>query len=982
MVLSYETRAEIAEFDVNNDTSLQLNSIKVPAREDVFSLVIGVGGTGVQALLETKGVINKICCLSENQKDKPTDHVAYLGIDTDQCICTQTSTVRTGEVGLDAQKEQIFLFDPSIRMLLSPEYRHRVPPYISSWLDFGIGVHGGTYGASGIRQSGRLLLFHNIDRVTQAIHSAVQEMISDHPVSHMNVYILTGLGGGTGSGTFLDLAYIAQDVVDRLVGQGKTKIYGYLFMPDVNLSRPMPQENKLLIQKNGYAALKELDYLMNMSKDGGRFTQQYTENYVIDTERAPFDFVYLVSGRGKDDLILKDPYRHCMQAVARSICSSVEKGTPKAMVMANVNAAIAQTRSPYPERSNNYLALGTWEYELPSDQILKYVTSLLFEKMDGMFTCEPTQNDVNQVRDTLGLTVGAMVPMMVGDHCDLANGNVPKWEDLFGKNARYNYRAKCDKWVDDTAVYIHQRAQNFVRNFPARFRENCEAWFTDGARGPVWVNHLIVNDKEDCRGLLVSLRQDSSRISAKVMELRNRMQYAKEAVNACAEEARKALVFLGDREGKTKAYINALNAYGDICAELVAFQELCDNVFGNCIQAVTEQNKLFDVVTEVLMALKKVCQTNANILTQANLDDSGRNFTWQPLSIPDMSPTIKKAFDASGSAQETIAKFSKALLEEARQWVENGVDVKSFIRKYLDDNMSNIANCSLETYLNDILQGTSLSPSIQRFLIPRIEQMLALQANDLAGPAFTMIGVPSNCPNIRRELANHHHGVAGGGPNMIVWTRAGNDGIFAERLFAGVPLFGYTPLAFYEEVYLETNNTHGQHLYKNWGDLPSPIPARSRDKANGYPEAIKRVEDKQRELYRECRKWPIIVKKSSARYIVYELRIADVPDLNKDFAAEKMRDERGELNTAYLEEAIRQLDTWMEQGLPGHMSTAAGTSEVYTVATLEDDESDPETVAQESLLGEYNNLRRAEKELQKYRALAQKRQELERLTQA
>ena len=132
MALSESTQKSIAAFDAKLDTSLQLNSSKVPAQEDVFSLIIGVGGTGVDALLEAKGMVNKTCCLDETHKDKPTNHVAYLAIDTDDAARQKNSSQRSGGAKLDTQKgELIQLSNPDMDRFLSPDsntwIRSRLP---------------------------------------------------------------------------------------------------------------------------------------------------------------------------------------------------------------------------------------------------------------------------------------------------------------------------------------------------------------------------------------------------------------------------------------------------------------------------------------------------------------------------------------------------------------------------------------------------------------------------------------------------------------------------------------------------------------------------------------------------------------------------------------------------------------------------------------------------------------------------------------
>ena len=91
----------VKEFDANLDTFIQLNSSKVPAQKKVYSLVVGAGGTGLDVLLETKGLINKTCCLDKDHKSSPTDHVRYLAFDTDNASLTKVSSQQTGGAMLD-----------------------------------------------------------------------------------------------------------------------------------------------------------------------------------------------------------------------------------------------------------------------------------------------------------------------------------------------------------------------------------------------------------------------------------------------------------------------------------------------------------------------------------------------------------------------------------------------------------------------------------------------------------------------------------------------------------------------------------------------------------------------------------------------------------------------------------------------------------------------------------------------------------------
>ena len=60
------------------------------------------------------------------------------------------------------------------------------------------------------REYGRLRLFCNIQQVVDAVRHALASMLWAPRWSMVRIFVMAGVGGGTGSGTFLDLAYIAR----------------------------------------------------------------------------------------------------------------------------------------------------------------------------------------------------------------------------------------------------------------------------------------------------------------------------------------------------------------------------------------------------------------------------------------------------------------------------------------------------------------------------------------------------------------------------------------------------------------------------------------------------------------------------------------------------------------------------------------------------------------------------------------------------
>ncbi len=1002
MPLTEEERRAIEEFNVQNVGAIRMNSSKVPAQDGVYSLVIAVGGTGVDALLETKGLINMTCCQDINNKAKPTPNVVYRAFDTDKRSLEEVhSSPRTGSVMLDGQKgEFVQMKAPDIASFLSDKFRDQVPDYISSWLDFNIDPIVGVDGAGGIRQCGRLLMFRNIERVCDSIRSAIRTMTAGKAVDALNIYLMTGVGGGTGSGTFIDLAYIVRQVAENIL-PNRVTMYGYIFMPDVNLSKELPDDAKKYVKKNGYAALKELDYLMNMHADGGKFVQRYSDNFVVDTDRAPFSYVHLISGSGIGDVaVLEDPYRHGMWAVAQSVLSFVAQeqaaagsgGFAMRSHYVNINRSVEMHVRRYPERRSPYLALGASSYELPMDSILLYVTSLLFEKMDSMFTRLPTQEEVAKAYIQLGLAPGNLLTALKGNPADLAPAGCT-WEDLFGRNAKYDLSKLCSRYTDGVAKASEEQANAMLQEFESNFETLARGWFVDGTKGPIWVNKLIVSSTAQCKGLLQKMMDDYNIATGRLGKSPSEQQKKLQEVKARASIASDAGILFGNKQEKAQEYIEAVNEYADTCAEYAALVQM-QRIYKKCREIVNaKNNELFEVVVQVLESLKAVCENNTEILTRTERteDEAGnQTFTWKPLRIPDISDVIRQAFDASGDASTTIRKFASALIESAYEWSKTKqVDVRGFIRQYLDDNLSQIANRSLESYVSAALKGADLNASVQNILAPEITEkskpLFSLSDNADVGGYLWLLSVPLDCTNILNAFQSYKAANAQLADKLTVQATSIKSRIFAQSVMSAVPLSAYRPLADYETIYLQNLGDHGLHLRmgkkENWKNLPSPIPYRSRPKMLGaYPDAIKQQEEEARRVFAQARKFHIIRTEADGPQTAYRLYLSTLPDLEKEFSEQAMR-EGLKWSADKLEAAMERLDDWLAGGLPPIALSDAVRSDSYLVALCtvpaEGEEDRREELAMETFVGQYNNLRRAQLELEKYQKLQAKRDQVE-----
>ena len=82
------------------------------------------------------------------------------------------------------------------------------------------------------------------------------------------VYVVTGLGGGTGSGMFLDLAYVVKHLLKEL-GCSQAEVNGVFFLPAVDR-----HPGRVLALGNAFAALTELNHF---STPGTTFSVRYEE---------------------------------------------------------------------------------------------------------------------------------------------------------------------------------------------------------------------------------------------------------------------------------------------------------------------------------------------------------------------------------------------------------------------------------------------------------------------------------------------------------------------------------------------------------------------------------------------------------------------------------------------------------------------------------------------------------------------------------
>jgi len=242
------------------------------------AIIIGIGQAGAVVLRQIRSMIHE-----RYQNQIPS--VKFLYIDSDN------DALNAAVQGEDA-------FDPSevlaAKLNRPGHYLQREGlPSLENWMPQGMlyQLPKNPGPAAGIRAFGRLAFLDNYRTIAPRIRQAIEPLLNPDVLeqaskktglgirtNQVRVYLVTGLAGGTGSGMFLDLAYLIQHEL-RQVGYRNPDTVGLLLVPKADsksLSRTA--------QSNVYAALAELNHFAA----GNTFQAQFdtTEPPIIDGDAA------------------------------------------------------------------------------------------------------------------------------------------------------------------------------------------------------------------------------------------------------------------------------------------------------------------------------------------------------------------------------------------------------------------------------------------------------------------------------------------------------------------------------------------------------------------------------------------------------------------------------------------------------------------------------------------------------------------------
>lgn len=365
------------------------------------SLFIGLGGTGMNTLLNTKKM------LYDTYGEIPP-MIGFLGIDTDGGVYNRSLTAKDGTQITLTQSEQapITVSSPSAIYRNSPSKFSWLPPCNAGSLT------SLSIGAGAIRSNGRFALTINrqniINALTQKFAQIRNAVIIDNPryellASDTDIHLVFSLSGGTGCGTFINMAYLLKELLPEC------KLSGYAVMADV--FRAMNHGPAMArVRANALGAIKDLDYLMHLDVTKDPIGIDYLQASSVAAER-PFDAIYLIDNKNANG----DTFLHVdrlAEMISLSLVTSIgELSNATASVSDNVTKLINDGVMDIRDKRAWASGFGVSEITFESSRLAAiYARKACIRLTEMMLSCGKTDVsliannwiDENSIRENLG----------------------------------------------------------------------------------------------------------------------------------------------------------------------------------------------------------------------------------------------------------------------------------------------------------------------------------------------------------------------------------------------------------------------------------------------------------------------------------------------------------------------------------------------------------------------------------------------------
>lgn len=703
-------------------------------QEECANVFIGLGGTGISCLKEVKKQVYNRLKPDPDSGDVPRyDHIQFLAIDGDKLSSDDTLS------SLDNVNEFLSISIPEISSVLSNSRVLRAEPNLK-WLNDNLSVHDAVNGLGGLRQAGRLAVMQNcskiVERITSKINLAKTGLI-DKPV---NIHIFTGMGGGTGAGTFIDICYIIHHILEELSLLAKTEVCGYFFLPDVNLAKVKQDATKRYIQVNGFAAMKELDYCMNFDKNGGEWNQKY-DGFSVKTNDKPVTLAHLITAQDETGNTRKNGYEYAMNVVTDYVMEFVTKQNVSqedrdagnfglSSHITNINRIVDQLKK---KRGAGYCycVLGASHAYMPYKDINSYMAARIFEAYQ---TYPTTNHDINTFVTNNNLTyrdfLNAInkeirpVPIFEVDTStliDQVNGIAadvipPILSQMTNSLPRIEGELTTNKESQLKSVIVE------IKN---KLIEVATAQRKGSYYASLFLNNTDRNSEDFSDIIDGYIKENNGHLSQANANLELRIR----SMESTLRELQNARLH---RNRRANAYVSAVHSYYSEKAKIALYKEMGDflNQLKPQIQDLYE-----NFFAPINLMLSNVAETfNQNYKDLADKATVNDDYAIKIIGIDDEG--LKKSLDLAVESIDTVKvvnEFISYMIRKSDDWLGQSEDSKicAAVASFFIQNLSEFTHKNIDFYLQEKFQVEG-----QKQLADKIHKEILRNLKDRAKPLF------------------------------------------------------------------------------------------------------------------------------------------------------------------------------------------------------------------------------------------------------
>ena len=833
------------------------------------ALAIGIGGTGVAALAELKQQV--YLQLEPDNPDSPVpeyQHIQFLAIDSDT---TDIDRMR-GKAKLDKGREFFSINNPNLEAALRA--KNLIEGNASlNWMDIDhIGGLLSTQGAGGVRQVGRYLLISRASNLISTIQAKCTQALEGMNGPNLDVYIFADISGGTGSGCFLDTCYIVQKALEGMGKAQSANVMGFFFLPDVVTSKPEVASQPAKVNynsSNGYAAMKELDYLMSLKDADDWFRQNYG-TFKIETQEPPVKMCHLISATKSDGSLVPNGFQYCINVAADYVMAyladvelpatnrnatdgsstpTTEYGLTMRGHLANVGNGVSGLRRIH-GANLSYHILGAANAEIPMTQISTYLAAGFMRRFKetvgkDQLNLKLSKDTVSDWVDQIGLTAQQVYndvthgcPNLMLPDIDIEDlrtfgvqphGQAPSpWD-----TAARNWCSRCEGQRGRNRAALEGELPKSLLDEDATddsligrtFRKLCDI-AKNPELGPYYAAFLLSCNGDDLKAAVEGAIQE---IQGQKRDQQTYLDSAADRIvqastNFCANR------FFGI--GDKRAYKDYMDSVKEYYRTYNRVQECTD--VENTLRKFREQlenlnSGYFALLTEVLDNLLETFEEDERWLDSSAASASS-GYTKRILQLSDIRPKLDEAIDELNATQ-LVRNFTEHLMKDPKQWKSrDDGKIGLYISEFMVTVFQTQTNRSLEDYLyekypetghnsaqlaqavsNDILDGVYNDAKPMFWCDPTFnldDINTTFESSSLSVPA----NASAVCSAAQQFGASH--------TQFYIRKTGLKNRIFALRFCSGIPFYAYKGVSQMKQVYDSNTQTQygvGAHLYAYTG---------------------------------------------------------------------------------------------------------------------------------------------------------------------